>query len=389
MAAKAKGVAGFKATATPSLALLLNPLAWVLWILDFALWFATFGWIATLKHLSRGPYSVEVGPAVRRNCGAVDGLSTSPVPAREGDVRTTAALLDHVAAKYGPRRAMGTREYLGDYKPEGAKFPLKKFGETSWLTFAEVHARARRFGAALVDKSIGMRPLPPGADVEAVDGPHTVLLFEDTCAEWMICALGALGQGLVVATSYATLGIDAVAEAIAESRVPVVVTNRKQVAKVRGLKGRCPSLRHVVYTEVNVAPQDRDAAPPPGEGGVRALALDDVLALGASVAASTPQPAVDPTQVAVIMYTSGSTGKPKGVMLKHESILASISGCAEVLGPMAEPGDTYLGYLPQAHILEFCAELTCLALGMNVGYADPRTLTSTGAVARRRPRGRR
>ena len=111
-----------------------------------------------------------------------------------------------------------------------------------------------------------------------------------------------------------------------------------------------------------------------------------VLALGASVAASTPQPAVDPTQVAVIMYTSGSTGKPKGVMLKHESILASISGCAEVLGPMAEPGDTYLGYLPQAHILEFCAELTCLALGMNVGYADPRTLTSTGAVARRGPR---
>jgi len=86
------------------------------------------------------------------------------------------------------------------------------------------------------------------------------------------------------------------------------------------------------------------------------------------------------------MYTSGSTGKPKGVMLKHLSICSSIAGVRSVLETVAEPGDCYLGYLPQAHILEFCAELTCLTLGCNVGYADPRTLTSTGAV-RERPDG--
>ena len=58
----------------------------------------------------------------------------------------------------------------------------------------------------------------------------------------------------------------------------------------------------------------------------------------------------------------------------------------DVLGKAATTGDCYLGYLPQSHILEFCAELTCLALGMHIGYADPRTLTSTGAV-RERPDG--
>ena len=296
MAAKAKGVAGFKATATPSLALLLNPLAWVLWILDFALWFATFGWIATLKHLSRGPYSVEVGPAVRRNCGAVDGLSTSPVPAREGDVRTTAALLDHVAAKYGPRRAMGTREYLGDYRPEGAKFPLKKFGETSWLTFAEVHARARRFGAALVDKSIAMRPLPPGADVEAVDGPHTVLLFEDTCAEWMICALGALGQGLVVATSYATLGIDAVAEALNNSQCPVIVCNFSKIAECAALKSKCKDLTTVIYTHHFTSKEDL-AKGAPECPGLKVISFDDVCKLSAKTAFTPPSPST----ISVIM----------------------------------------------------------------------------------------
>ena len=201
----------FKASATPSLALLLNPLAWLLWILDFLLWFALFGWVKTLKQVMKGPYSVECGgTAVRRKTSALGGLSTSPVPASEGDVRTTGALLKHVATKYGSYRAMGTRTFLGDYKPEGAKFPLKKFGETTWITFQELHDRSMRFGAALVDKSVGMKPLPPGCDLEKIKGPHTVLLFEDTSAEWMICALGALGQGisgvLPGAGSYAVAG---------------------------------------------------------------------------------------------------------------------------------------------------------------------------------------
>ena len=52
----------------------------------------------------------------------------------------------------------------------------------------------------------------------------------------MTCALGALSQSLVVATSYATLGIDAVGEAIKASNITTVVTNRKNVERVAGLK---------------------------------------------------------------------------------------------------------------------------------------------------------
>ena len=58
----------FKASATPSLALLLNPLAWFLWTLDFAIWLLTFGWVKTLLYLARGPYSKECGGTVLRKC---------------------------------------------------------------------------------------------------------------------------------------------------------------------------------------------------------------------------------------------------------------------------------------------------------------------------------
>lgn len=36
--------------------------------------------------------------------------------------------------------------------------------------------------------------------------------------------------------------------------------------------------------------------------------------------------------------------------------------------------DTYIGYLPLAHILEVCAELVCLAKGCRIGYSSPTTL---------------
>jgi long-chain acyl-CoA synthetase len=41
--------------------------------------------------------------------------------------------------------------------------------------------------------------------------------------------------------------------------------------------------------------------------------------------------------------------------------------------------DVYLAYLPLAHILELFAELTLLAMGCTICYADPKTLTSAGA----------
>ena len=41
---------------------------------------------------------------------------------------------------------------------------------------------------------------------------------------------------------------------------------------------------------------------------------------------------------------------------------------------MSRPWDTYIGYLPQAHVLELTAEICCLAYGTRIGYSSPLTL---------------
>ena len=148
----------FKASSAPSLALLLNPLAWFLWILDFAIWVLTFGWVKTLKFYLQPSYSVEVGPAVCRNRAAVDKLFTSPVPEGEGGgaVLTTPKLFAWAAAKYGDEKAMGTRTYSGEYKEQGWRFPKKKFGATTLMVVPRAQDEGRRVcGRARRDESQG------------------------------------------------------------------------------------------------------------------------------------------------------------------------------------------------------------------------------------------
>ena len=50
-------------------------------------------------------------------------------------------------------------------------------------------------------------------------------------------------------------------------------------------------------------------------------------------------------------------------------------------------GDTYIGYLPLAHILELCAEITCIYAGCMVGYSSPNTLTDVSTAIKKGQQG--
>lgn len=65
------------------------------------------------------------------------------------------------------------------------------------------------------------------------------------------------------------------------------------------------------------------------------------------------------------MYTSGSTGAAKGVIITHYNIVSSVAGLGAGIGIIRDT-DTYIGYLPLAHILEVTAELTCLVIFMSL-----------------------
>jgi long-chain acyl-CoA synthetase len=295
----------------------------------------TFGWLKVIQKLTK--------PAPVRSVPIGDDPSHRVHPdfkeARLAKPSSGASTLHELAAdsfkKHGSNVCMRKREFLGWKTPK-----VKEFGPAVLeLTYAEVDEKAHKFGAAL--RANGCVPSPAETNLEKVKTPCRIAIFENTCPEWMISALGAFSQSIGVATVYATLGIDAVVEAINDNSIPVIVCNKTKVKYLVEKAKNMPCLKAIVYTNDLVAP-DADVDLPSPPKGIQIYSFDEFVASGDTEKYPATPPAA--TSTAVIMYTSGSTGKPKGVVITHACVAAGAAS-AEVLLAL-KPEDKYLSYLP-------------------------------------------
>jgi len=342
---------------------------WILIGLDFLITLLTFGWLGIFKTLFKKDVLRSVPVAVyeesHRVAPGYNGkLATTPVDGAE----TLYDLAQFGFTNYGEHRAMGWREFLG-WKTK----KIKEFGETYWKTFAETGVDAHKFGAAL--RGAGLEPAPPTTNLEKVTTNSRLAIFENTCPEWLVASLGAFSQSITVATIYATLGMDAVEHAINDNIISVIVCNKRHVGDLIGRLGTMPTLKTIVYTNDLVAATDKVDLPA-APAGVTIISFADFVAGGDIEKFPATAPKADTT--AVIMYTSGSTGKPKGVVISHRSIVGACASGDRELG-IRKCEDVYLGYLPLAHIMEMMAEFTMVSQGVCICYADPKSLSATGA----------
>mmetsp|Transcript_20848 Transcript_20848/g.30557 ORF Transcript_20848/g.30557 Transcript_20848/m.30557 type:complete len:716 (+) Transcript_20848:45-2192(+) len=342
----------------------LFPLKILLLALDLFATLITFGWVGALKKLfAKEPLrSVPVGgnPSHRVN-------SNFPNERFTGDAASLYEMTNTSFQKYASKKAMGTRAFLGMHTPK-----IKKFGDVKWRTYKEVGEDAHRFGAAL--KAAGLVAAPDSTTLDKITTPCSLAIFENTSAEWMISALGAFSQSVIVTTIYATLGMDAVVDAITDGDVTAIVCNKINVAALLSRSKDMPSLKTIIYTNDLIAPDDA-AEVPAAPAGLTVVAFDAFVASGDT--AKYPPTPPKPDTCAVLMYTSGSTGKPKGVVVQHKHLVAVVGAVKREIA--LEDHDDYLGYLPLAHILELAAEFGAIDAGATICYADPKTLTATGA----------
>ena len=70
-----------------------------------------------------------------------------------------------------------------------------------------------------------------------------------------------------------------------------------------------------------------------------------------------------------------AAGAPKGVVLTHKNIVAAVGAIWHLLYEYLTPEDTFLAFLPLAHILEFIVETSWMFAGISIGYGRIKTLT--------------
>ncbi|KAI9034267.1 hypothetical protein DFJ74DRAFT_614379 [Hyaloraphidium curvatum] len=319
---------------------------------------------------SEPPRSAEVGPAkagegrTRRHAKHADKLLTNP----EDGVATLYDVLVYAARTFKTRDALGQRpvkrvieeekEIIKDGKKEVKKWSYFELGPYEWWSAREFANIARSIGS-------GLRGLGYGAG-------DILCIYAGTSRDWQAVAHGCFSQSITIATSYETLGEDALAYGLNEGPVKVIFAAAEQLPVVAKVAAKVPSLKHVVYNgtpEGKSLEEAKKTAPQ-----LVFVSLEDLKKAGTDKVVEPVPP--KPEDVACIMYTSGSTGDPKGVIIPHSMVVAGISGAVAIVDGVCkyDGTDTFIAYLPLAHILEFTVEQTCIFRGIRLGYGSPKTL---------------
>ncbi|PWY99700.1 acetyl-CoA synthetase-like protein [Testicularia cyperi] len=320
--------------------------------------------------------SVEVGDApakgetkTRRSYRSPDKLLERP----KENINSMADVFLDAKKRFPNRPIMGWRDVVrmhneekevtkkveGKEVKETKKWEYFELSPYKYITYNEFEERIQHASSGLVN--LGM-------------SKNTRFnIYAATAINWQNMAHACFRQTIPFCTAYETLGEEGLLHSLNEPEVVGIFTNAELMPTLAKVIAKADTVKFVIY-DGKPKEQDLEAvkqAVASREG--KALSIEELWESGKSSPAEPHLPTADDT--ACIMYTSGSTGAPKGVVLTHANLVAAIAAIELHIGDLLAADDTFLAYLPLAHILEFIVECALIYVGVTMGYGKIKTLT--------------
>ena len=257
--------------------------------------------------------------------------------------QTTYESFKHSARVFADRPFLGTR-------PQN---PDNTFGDYTWITYDEANRTVEKLGWGL--QKLGLGELNE-------DGHAFVGIYAKNRAEWMLTDLACSFQSITSVPLYDTLQSDSLDFIVEQTHMRGLACSDKSTANILKLRkeGLLRTLRVIIQFEA-VSEELRNEC--------HGLGLDiyTIQELGKIAQSGTDNPP-HPSSMFTICYTSGTTGMAKGAMIKQSNMVATIAGVWDsgCLSFTAE--DSFLSYLPLAHMMERISCHYMLANGSSIGF---------------------
>jgi long-chain acyl-CoA synthetase len=238
------------------------------------------------------------------------------------------------------------------------------------ITFAELDAQARNFGAWLQAKGV-----KKGA---------RVAIMMPNCLQYPIAMFGVLRAGCVVVNVNPLYTARELEHQISDAGAEVIVILENFASVLQQVRPRTP-LKHVVVTSLGemlgvkglivnlVVRKVKKMVPAYDLPG--AVTFKQALSEGAGAKLETP--ALTHDDIAFLQYTGGTTGVSKGAMLLHRNVIAALLQYKAWLSPaIGSERPVIITALPLYHI--FSLTVNCLNMmvvgGENILITNPRDI---------------
>lgn len=313
-----------------------------------------------------------------RRSYCVKELVTSPAPG----IQTIHDILLYAARTHTTKPALASRPIkqmhtevkkitkkndAGEDVTEDKKWEYYELGKFEWVSYSALLERVRDVGIGLKDLGVGS------------EGEEYFNIYGQTSLHWQLLAHACAFSAVPICTAYDSLGPAGLSHALSEPNCRSMFINSHLVPTLLKIIDEVQDLKLVVY-DGDIAANDLEKLQAIQRNGkpLKVITLEEVESAGRAAREGGDKwegKKANPDDIYCVMYTSGSTGAPKGVMLTHKNIVAAVGAVWHLLYEYLTPEDTFLAFLPLAHILEFVVETSWIFAGISIGYGRIKTLT--------------
>jgi len=267
---------------------------------------------------------------------------------------------------HGYNETEGKGEFLGFRRiTDGVPGPFE------FITYEQGLERIKNFGSAILSEKIGLKPGEPMG------------IYSINRIEWVVSDYAANFNSIITVPLYDTLGLQALQYIINQVEMRVCCASVDKAKKLLENITSYPTLKKLIVYD----PIDEEVQKMASDNSIELYSLEELEKEGKENRKDFILPKND--TVGVICYTSGTTGNPKGAILTQDNLVSFTRSIRNLrdndLFRYISHEDSYLSYLPLAHVFERVVQTSVIFFGGKIGFYQGETSKLIDDVAALKP----